>query len=149
MPTFSPVDVPPILCLHLERATERGRRMERRFAHHGLTERVHWVASVPIAEEGMWEGDWTDRASQACFASHIKAMRQALELPEVRESGAVICEDDCLFHNEFVSRLSGVLANLPDTTPVCALGSIVDDWERMRWAGTEPSKHNLCALEWG
>lgn len=138
------VSLPPIYCINLERSHERRARMERRFAHHGLADRASFVTAFAIDEAGRWEGDWTDRASQACFASHLEAMRRVLA--EAGPGGAIICEDDCLLHNDFPRLLASVLANLPADAPVCSLGWLVAGWPALRWAGRTPERENLCRM---
>jgi tetratricopeptide (TPR) repeat protein/predicted GH43/DUF377 family glycosyl hydrolase len=136
---------PPIYCIGLAASTGRRERMQRRLAYHGLTERAQFVAAVPAPAAGSDSQEHKDRAGSACFASHLQAMRRALADPAMADHGALICEDDVLFHNGFPARLAATLENLPAGTTLCSLGYMIGRWESdFRWAGRAPGQHNLC-----
>lgn len=139
--------VPPIFCVHLESNRGRGKRMRRRLAHHGLLERSTLVPAIAIPETGEWSLEWKVQAMKACVASHIKAIRLALEDPEVQRRGAIICEDDVLLHDEFAERFAAVRRNLPEDPTLCQLGyALHHHLGELEWAGREPERENLCRL---
>jgi GR25 family glycosyltransferase involved in LPS biosynthesis len=54
----------------------------------------------------------------ACFASHIQALKQFIASGEAE---GLICEDDTLFHNNFVQKYTTMMQNLPYNTSLVSL----------------------------
>jgi GR25 family glycosyltransferase involved in LPS biosynthesis len=139
--------VPPIYCVRLESNSARGERMRRRLAHHGLLERTTFVPAIAIPQPDEWSLEWKIRAMRACAASHVEAMRRALDDPVARRDGVIICEDDILIHNEFSERVAATLANLPEGATLCQFGyALHHDLGELVWAGRDPAQENLCRL---
>jgi hypothetical protein len=63
------------------------------------------------------------RKDAACYASHIKALRLFLETSDA--NACVICEDDILFHNNFLTLFQNILDNLPSDTPLVTLAWMI------------------------
>lgn len=137
-----------IFCLNLASERERRGRMERRLDHHGLLERTRFVEAIAIpgAPDRRSE-EWRARASVACFMSHLEAMRLMLADPELAQRGAVVCEDDCLLHDEFAERYDAAIENLSRGATMCSLGYLLSGWHRdFAWAGRRPQRENLCPI---
>jgi glycosyltransferase involved in cell wall biosynthesis len=106
---------------------------------------MRFVDAVECAGPRDWSVEWKDRASAACFASHLEAMRLVIAEPSTSVTGAIVCEDDVLLHNEFSERCDSVLKNLPTDAPFCSLGYLVRHWDAgLQWAGRATDCHNLC-----
>ncbi len=122
--------------------------MERRLAHHGLLEHTTFVTALPASVQSYASADQrTHAAGRACSASHLRAMRRALEHPDCERLGAIICEDDVLLHDEFVPRLRALLKDIPAETGVCQLGYVAfDPHPPFRWGGRRPDRRNLFAV---
>lgn len=143
----APELAPNIYCINLASSKARRSRMERRLAHHDLLGRTHFVSAIAATASTDPNDDWKDRASAACSASHLKAMRAILSDPHAAKHGAIICEDDVLLHNDFAARLGDVLENLPADAPFCSLGYLISSWEAgLRWAGRHPRRRNVCKM---
>ena len=144
---------PPIYVVSLISSVERRARVRRRLEHHGLGDLLTFVDAVPTTAARDYTAEWRLRYAQACFASHLKAMRMMLEDARA-SSGAIICEDDILPHNEFATLLAGVLQNLPADARLCSLGWLtLPAGKPLQWAGRDRGRRNLCRLEpwsvWG
>ena len=150
----------PIYCINLSESVERRRRMEGRFAHHGLTSAVRFVEAVqPSDAEVEQVADSfalpaAERPVVARLRSHLRALRRFLdETDPTTTPAAIICEDDILLHNDFAERVEATLANLPDDTPLVAFGYLVWNWVDYRWAGRDRDQENLATLHpahtWG
>ena len=119
--------------------------MRKRFGHHGLLSDMRFLDAVECAGPRDWSVEWKDRASAACFASHLEAMRLISRIRAPSITGAIVCEDDVLLHNEFSERCDGVLKNLPSDASFCSLGYLVRRWDAaLRWTGRTTDRHNLC-----
>jgi GR25 family glycosyltransferase involved in LPS biosynthesis len=135
--------------------------MEARLKHHQLLEDTTFIEAIPresplvdyygqdlFVPDGSNEKKW--RGELACYASHLKAIRQFLH-----DGGetALICEDDILFSNNFKERLEEIIANIPEETPLVSMCyMITSDWDS-KYAGKDKNKHNLLTLNsettWG
>ena len=137
-----------IFCINLETEVGRRARMRRRLAQHGLLERTRFLKALTIdGPANRRDEEWRGRASVACFMSHLEAMRQMLADPLLARTGAVVCEDDVLLHDEFCERYDAAIANLPAGASMCELGYVLAGWHRdFVWAGRDPSLHNLCPI---
>jgi len=132
--------------------------MEERFAAAGVLDQVRFVQAIDgtsarIDEELERTGSpaLTDRrrAEIGCTLSHLKALREFVDSSESLVGGAVIFEDDVLLHREWDERLRGVLANLPEGAPVCALAHTAFGWKDLPWTGVDPAARNLVPMEGG
>lgn len=126
--------------------------MERRFAARAM-EGIRFVEGIDGGDVGS-VGTSEDRAKRGCFASHLKALRLALEDPSAETDGLVILEDDALVHEDFNARLGASLGNLPSGAPTCLLGYMLSPPEAEHvWAGRDPRLHNLVRAQpngmWG
>lgn len=150
--------LPPIYCINLKSCSDRRQRMEHRFEHHHL--KVTFVDAIsrdcPLVsyygENLITQQGEVDPALKrqrqgevACFASHLKAIRQYLE--NTKDSkGAIICEDDILLSNTFTSSFFQLMENVPNDTSLVALSYFVDVWDGFKWRGKLPDKENLCQI---
>lgn len=154
------VEFPRIYCVNLKASTDRRSRMEARFAHHGLSEIVTFIEAIPresplvdYYSQGLdcpayGERKW--RGELACYASHLKAIRQFLH-----DGGdmALICEDDILLANNFLERYAKVMTNLPSKTPLVTFCYMMNGYGGCYWSGQLPEKKNLLTIDpvntWG
>ena len=158
----------PIYCINLPEARERRARMTRQFEHFGLLDRAHFVRAVPhrsskvdehLARIGIVATDHQSRAVAACWLSHVRALRTFLREQPSSTAACIVLEDDVLLHCDWPDRLEAVLANLPESAPVCTLGYNDEDWirpyeswEGFAWSGRQPKLKNLTAVltrQWG
>lgn len=127
--------------------------MERRFAHHNLFATFVNAVSPSDPIVPFYAGKFFTSASHMvhipCFISHLHA------LTAFTMSGAdrgVICEDDVLFHNDFMSKFSDVIDNA-GSTPLITLCAMITEWVDYRYTGVDPSKLNLVTIDrnhtWG
>ena len=149
-------EIPRIYCINLRSSEERRKRMIQRFSHHNLLDRVTFVDAVS-RDSGLVDhyghhildprNIKKHRNEVACFASHLKAIRQFLEeTSKTEDEGAIICEDDVLLSNDFLKRYNETFANIPDNSPLIALGYIIWHWSGYKWAGNKPDQLNLCKI---
>lgn len=130
--------------------------MEHRFGHHQLLNGVTFVEAINrdcslvnyygenlIPDEVEPGLKRQRRGEVACFASHLKAIRQYLESSSL---SAIICEDDILLSNTFTESFFQLMENVPEDTSLVALSYFVDVWERFKWRGKHPDKENLCQI---
>ena len=158
--TEAEVEFPRIYCVNLKASTSRRSRMERRFAHHGLSQAVTFIEAIPRDSplvgyysqgltcpaygERKWHGEL------ACYASHLKAIRQFLH-----DGGemAIICEDDILLANNFLERYVKVTANFPPKPPLVTFCYMMNGYDACHWSGQQPDKKNLLTIDmvntWG
>lgn len=147
----------PVYCINLVSSAARRRRMERRFAWHGLTDHVTFVeaagtddADVSRIVAGV---DRPDRAVVGCLRSHLAALRRFLDETGPDVAGAIVMEDDVVLHDSFADRFAETMANVPTGTPLVALGYLVSHWEGITWSGRDPQRHDLATLHpshvWG
>jgi len=121
--------------------------MERRLAH-GLLERTTFVTALPasVAPSAPVQ-QRTQAPGRACSASHLRALRHALEHPDCEWLGAIVCEDDVLLHDEFVPRLEALLEDIPAGTGACQLGYVgFESHPPFEWGGRRPDRRNLFAV---
>jgi len=140
--------LPELFCITLASSRERRRRMERRLAHHGLLDHTTFVTALPASVPPTASVEQrTQAAGRACSASHLRALRHALEHPDCERLGAIVCEDDVLLHDEFVPRLRGLFEDIPAGTGVCQLGYIAfESHPPFQWGGRRPDRRNLFAV---
>jgi glycosyl transferase family 25 len=107
-------------CINLDRRPERWRRMQRRFARHGLApvERFPAVDGADLAPPA----GWTDPpGAYGCLLSHLAVVREA------RRRGApqvLIFEDDAVFHSELQERFAACAAEIPTDWDMLFLGGL-------------------------
>jgi len=154
------MEFPRIYCINLKKSTARRQRMENRFRHHGLIDAVTFIEAIPRESplvdyyaQGLTcphYGEWKWRGELACYASHLKAVRQFLH--DGGDMG-IICEDDILLDNNFLRRYVEVMNNLPDNTPLVSFCYMMNSYEKCYWAGKNPDKRNLVTIDpvntWG
>lgn len=154
------VEFPHIYCINLKASTNRHSRMATRFAHHGLDQVVTFIEAIPRESplidyysqdltcpaygERKWHGEL------ACYASHLKAIRQFLH-----DGGemAIICEDDILLANNFLERYAKTMTNLPNKTSLVTFCYMMNGYGGCYWSGLQPEKKNLLTIDpvntWG
>ena len=137
---------PAIYCVHLESSTGRRERMESRFSHHGF-DRATFVPAFAYDAPRNASDEWKAMAGRHALASHVEAMRRILEEVPESEGGALICEDDVIFHDEIGERLPDALANLPEDAGLMMVGFMVYGWPGgLVWSGRDPGRHNLIEV---
>ena len=154
------IEFPRIYCINLKTSTDRRERMENRFEHHGLLEAVTFVEAIPrnsplvtyyaqnLTCPAYGQTKW--RGELACYASHLKAIRQFLH-----DGGdfALICEDDILLHNNFLGRYVDMITNTPPGTSLITMSYMMENTGVTKWAGKQPEKKNLLVIDpvytWG
>ena len=147
----------PIYCINLASSTGRRRRMERRFARHGLTSDVRFIeatgpdeADVRLDVVGV---ERPDLAAVGCLRSHLAALRRFLDETGPGVAGAIVMEDDVVLHNSFAERFGLTMGNVPEGTPLVSLGYLVWHWEGITWSGRDPQRRDLATLHpshvWG
>lgn len=144
-----------IYCINLASARGRKERMLRRFLHHKLLDRVHFVDAVD-KESHRLDGEISYPITEqvkcelACFSSHLIAIQEFLSSGQ---KGAIICEDDVMFHNNFSEHLNKLFQNVPSGCRVVCLGHTVLWWDQFGWGGINPELKNLRpiipAITWG
>lgn len=134
---------PTIYVVSLARAADRRTRMIERLSSEELPFSLvgAYEGTDPVVRARTPEGcsDATLRVV-ACLASHLRALEQFLASTA---SEAIICEDDVRPCREFVQRFGALRDNVPDDTPLVALGYLVWHWDGFLWAGKDVSKENL------
>jgi len=132
--------------------------MEERFAAAGVLNRVRFVEAIDrrsprvdeeLARSGSSAPSDRRRSEIGCVLSHLKALREFVESSAASAAGAIIFEDDVLLHREWGERLAGVLANLPEGAPVCALAHTAFSWTDLPWTGADPAARNLVPMQAG
>jgi len=145
----------PLYCINLEYSTDRRERVTRRFVAHGIFDRVRFISAIGTASPlldahlehfGHPEPDAKRRADWAIVLSHLRAIRTFVEETPESASSAIVFEDDVLLHREWHSRLPQILANLPTTARVCALGYTPASGFNSDWLGIDPLKRNLIPM---
>lgn len=121
------MSLPTIYCINLKSREDRKFRMENRFKYRDLkfkfVEAVNKNSSIlnyydeDIMNKLDINGGCSMRATVACFASHLKAIRTFLES---NEDEALICEDDVIPHNNFSEKFLEVRKCFPNN---CSLVS--------------------------
>lgn len=129
--------LPHIYCVNLATSTKRRERMERRFQHHGLMDRVTFVEAVsrddPIIDQkyqGMDTHEQTDRkwrSGMGCFLGHLKAVRTFVETSQ--DDGALICEDDIMLHNDFARKFIEGWSAIPANPTLVTLSYMMTSWD--------------------
>lgn len=111
-----------VYCINMPTSTDRLARMQERFKVTGLTNINIVVAETPDTVEYYTAGmrDWYDnpyfkgkdqfRKDAACYASHMKAIKTFVQS---KQKYCLICEDDVLFHNNFIPILTDIIENNP------------------------------------
>ncbi len=147
----------PIYCINLRASTDRRRRMERRFDHHGLSDDVRFVEAVEAGagEVARYSAgvERNEPEAVACLRSHLRALRRFLEETGPDVDAAIVMEDDVALHNDFAERLHATIDNRSPDTSLVALGYLVWRWDEIRWSGRDPDRHDLATLHppdvWG
>ena len=156
----------PILCLNMKQSIDRKNRMNERFQLKGLSKNVtfveaveaesslvdYYLANLSIEDvKEIYSSNSQGRKDAACFATHMKAIRTFLEM--VDKNGCIICEDDILFHNDFETMYSEVMANLPENAPLISFAWMISDSIDQTFVGINPEKNNLWNIDpdvtWG
>lgn len=158
----SDLSFPSIYCINLKTSKQRCERMEQRFKQRNFIDAVTFVEAIP--RESYLVDYYTQqmtppfyskykwRGEIACFASHLKAIREFVTHSSSGEDYALICEDDILCHNDFLRRYVEMINNAPPSTPLILLGYMIEKKDGLCWAGVEPEKCNLITLTkhiWG
>ena len=117
------IAIPHIYIINLESRPDRLERMRRRLQYHNLLSHSTIIKAVtttdPVVEEYYGKAiDINYRKSQAnyatirshiaCFASHLKALRQMIA---DNHEEAIILEDDAMLHNNFITKYQQCRAN--------------------------------------
>lgn len=141
---------PTIYCINLQSSTARRAGMDARFKLLGLK---HEFVNAIRSDSGIidfymkshhkYEETEMVKRTQACGASHFKALRTFLES---KETEALICEDDIVFHKDFHALYTKIRTNMPENTPFVAMGYLVEKWEGYVWAGKKKELHNLATI---
>ena len=147
----------PVYCINLAVSTARRRRMERRFDVRGLAGDVRFVEATGPSEADVRDNvvgvDRSDLAAVGCLRSHLKALRRFLDETDQSVAGAIVMEDDVVLHNSFAERFRSTMSNVPEGTPLVALGYLVWHWEGITWSGRDPDRRDLATLHpshvWG
>jgi len=148
----------PIFCINLAASSDRRRRMQERFATAGVLDQVRFVEAIDrtstLVDEELERSASNARSDRrrseiGCALSHLKALREFVESSPSSVAGAVVFEDDVLLHREWGERLAGVLANLPEGAPVCALAHTAFGWMDLPWTGADPAARNLVPMQAG
>lgn len=154
------LEFPRIYCINLKESTGRRQRMEKRFAHHGFSKLVTFVEAIPRYSSDLnyytqdlvcphndtkkWLGEL------ACYASHLKAVRRFVD--DGGEYG-IICEDDIMLVNNFLSRYVNIALNIPNGTPLVTMAYMLETLDGSQWAGNNPDQRNLLTINpvatWG
>ena len=153
-----------IYCINLKTSIERKTRMIQRFKINSLMTRVTFVDAIPYDAPivsyykgqsiGSYGEEFSDQYEKdvACFASHIKAIHTFLEQNDGQEY-ALICEDDILLHNDFLTRFMDVYNNLPLDAPILSLTYMISGPIDQTCVGHRPSCENLWRIDpqytWG
>ena len=137
---------PTIYVVSLARAAERRSHMISRLSSEDLPFALvdACEGTDPVVRDRAPEGcsDTTLRVV-ACLVSHLRALQQFLA---TSASEAIICEDDVRPRREFARCFGDLRGNVPDETPLVALGYLVWHWEGFVWAGKDTSKENLVTI---
>jgi len=145
-------------CINLAVSKERRVRMERRFAAHGLTDRVHFVRAIDhssrlvdtyLERTRASTDDDLKRTVVACLLSHVRALRTFLRETPASIPSAIVFEDDVLLHRDWHWRLERILGNMPANAPVCLLGHVTYGWSDPGWAGINPLQRDLIPMAVG
>lgn len=100
-------------CINVPTCTERRARMTERFGLAGITN-YHFVEAINYTDDVVEEyrdetmrDPMQARKDTACFMSHMKAIKEFIASGD---EWGLICEDDILFANDFLSKLEVVRA---------------------------------------
>lgn len=158
----------PIYCINLKDSKERRARMEKRFEEKKILDKVTFVQAIPFESQIInyyrensqssysWMKDEEKSRIQhlkdiACYASHIKAIRIYLE--ESQSNFALICEDNILFHNNFLSNFHNLFNNVPKDTTIISLTHMNTGPIDQTCVGLVPEMQNLWKINseytWG
>ena len=131
----------PIYCINLSRSPERWSTVSQNAAEVGMS-----LIRVPAIDRNNYlvdhyRGEYTIPdvtqgqllSTVASFASHIKAIRTALEQLTPLDNGFIICEDDILFIHNFKQLLLQALSTRPSKVGCLLLGYIPYEWNSATW----------------
>ncbi len=141
--------VPQIYCINQKTSVARKERMIRRFNNRGISAiflDATGSSDVVIQKYVSCPPDSINAKVAACFVSHLNAIKAFLDSGK---DACIVCEDDVLLHNDFNSRLTNIVQDIPNETSLVCLGyfaskestySLCDDIqskERLRYLGTD------------
>lgn len=137
--------VPMIFVVSLSRAVERRTRMIDRLSSEDLPFSLvdACEGTDPVVRDRAPGCSDATRRVVACLVSHLRALEQFLG---TSASEAIICEDDVRPRREFARHYKELRDNVPDDTPLVALGYLVWYWEGFVWSGIDHSKENLTTI---
>lgn len=154
----------PIFCINMVTSVTRRSRMQERFKLLGLQGHVKYVDGITpqasiikhyidISKEEfktVYGSEKQGYRDIACLSSHLKAVRSFLE---TSSNSCLICEDDILFHNEFISKFKEIMDNVPNDIHLVSLGWMVSGAIDKTYTGVNPNKQNLWNIDpqntWG
>lgn len=154
----------PIFCINMRTSTTRRRRMEQRFDILGLRDHLTFVdgitpqssiiayyMDVPVKEiENTYGSLKQGLRDIACLTSHLKCVRAFLE---TSADACFICEDDILFHNNFIAEWEKIQCNIPSDANLVSLGWMLTGAIDKTYVGKNPQQQNLWHIDpnntWG
>ncbi len=90
------------------------------------------------------------------IVNHFKALRKYLEDVSFNDSeginGAIICEPNVFFRENFWKHYAQTMENLPDDVQICHFGYDIDHWTNKVgesthvWSGKNPGASNVCKV---
>jgi glycosyl transferase, family 25 len=108
------------VCINLDRRPERWRRMEERFAQHGILSVIRFPAidGLGVKTPATWP---YSSGHYGCLQSHLAILRQAREneVPVI-----LIFEDDCIFDPEFNKKFVSNIKQVPADWDMLLLGGV-------------------------
>src|SRR5215212_2518982 len=114
---------PNKVCINLERRSDRWRRMQARFADHGITNvtRFHALDGLSIDVPASWD-DFP--GAYACLQSHLAVIENAYQN---KTDSVLIIEDDVVFPPHFNRAFSQYIKELPDDWDMLYFGALHGD----------------------
>jgi glycosyl transferase, family 25 len=123
------------VCMNLDRRPERWARMQDRFAKHGMSDVVRFSAidGGHVDVPPPWRGT---AGAYGCLLSNLAVVKQACD---ERWPDVLLFEDDVIFDDDFDSKLSQFMAQLPS------------DWDMLFFGGMHreaplPVRENVLKL---
>jgi GR25 family glycosyltransferase involved in LPS biosynthesis len=138
--------LPTIYVVSLARASERRARMIHRLSSEDLSYAIveaYEGTDPAVAARASGATLDIDLRIVACFVSHLRALEQFVA---TNAAEAIICEDDVRPLRGFAQRFLALRENVPDDTPLVALGYFVWRWDGFVWSGKDKSKENLTTI---
>lgn len=138
--------LPMTFVVSLERAEARRVRMIDRLSSEDLPFTIveaYEGTDTVVRDRDPGARSEADFRVVACLMSHLRALQQfvATEAAE-----AIVCEDDVRPRRDFAKHFSALRENIPDASPIVALGYLVWRWDGFLWAGNDVNKENLTTI---